>query len=115
MFNYLNNRYVSASPFTMQGFRGRFEYWLLHTFYKERAKETAELRYLKGRVLTLEHTLKFKERQVEGLLRDALMKEDSPERLSMVELPKAAQITPDADAVFEMSDEEFLRMKTNGN
>lgn len=115
MFNYLNNRYVSASPFTMQSFRGRFECWLLQTFYKERAREAAELRYLRRRVDTLAHTLRFKERQVESLLQKALEKEDSPERLSMVELPDAPQITPNEDAVFEMSDEEFLRMKTNGN
>lgn len=111
MFNYLYERYRAMDAFEPKGLRQRIEYWLLCTFYKERKREAAELRYLRRRVDTLTHTLRFKERQVEALLKKALEKEDSPERLSMVELPDAPQITPNEDAVFEMSDEEFLRMK----
>lgn len=111
MFNYLNNRYVSASPLTMQSFRGRFEYWLLQTFYKERAREAAELRYLRRRVDTLVHSLKFKERQVEALLKKAIDDCSPEDRLTMVELPDAPIWSKDSDPVFEMSDEEFLRMK----
>lgn len=111
MFNYLYERYSAMDAFEPKGLRQRIEYWLLCTFYKQRKREAVELSYLRRRVDTLTHTLRFKERQVVALLKKAIDDCSPEERLTMVELPDAPIWSKDSDPVFEMSDEEFLRMK----